>query len=74
MVSKEKKSSKDSFFSLPTEDRLDFELEDKEKEEKETATEKVFDKLNGKNKKKQILHFTTKRERMKYITIGIQTY
>ncbi|MBR3119886.1 hypothetical protein [Oceanobacillus profundus] len=52
MVSKEKKSSKDSFFSLPTEDRLDFELEDKEKEEKETATEKVFDKLNGKNKKK----------------------
>lgn len=52
MLSKENKSKNDSYFSLPTEDRIDFELEDKEREEKETVTEKVFDKLKEKNKKK----------------------
>ncbi|WP_162800254.1 hypothetical protein [Oceanobacillus zhaokaii] len=52
MVSKEKKLKKDSYFSLPTEDRINFALEDKEREEKDTAAEKVFEKLNkGSNKK-----------------------
>lgn len=52
MQFKEKNSKKESFFSLPTEDRIDFELEVKEKEEKEIVTEKIFNKLNEKTKKK----------------------
>lgn len=50
MVPKEKNPKKDSYFNLSTEDRVDFELEEKEKEEKEIAKEKVFNKLDGKNK------------------------
>ncbi|WP_170138914.1 hypothetical protein [Oceanobacillus chungangensis] len=52
MVFKEQKSKKDSYFSLPTEDRINFALEDKEKEEKDTAAEKVLEKLNKRNSKK----------------------
>lgn len=50
MLPNEKSVKKDVYFHLPPEDRLEFELEDKEKEEKEIATEKVIDKLNEKMK------------------------
>ena len=50
MLSKEKNVKPDTYFSLPSEDRIDFELENKEKEEKELTTEKIFDKLGEKNK------------------------
>ena len=49
MLSKENNSKKNAYFQLPPEDRMEFELEDKEKKEKEIAVEKVYDKLN-KNK------------------------
>ncbi|MHA6251919.1 hypothetical protein [Oceanobacillus sp. CAU 1775] len=48
------KNKKDVFFSLPDEDRMGFELEAKEKEEKEIPTEKIFNKLNGKDDKKPV--------------------
>lgn len=50
MLSKEKNSKNDTYFSLPTEDWIDLELETKEKEEKEITAEKVFNKLDEKNK------------------------
>lgn len=48
MLPKEEKTKKDGFFHLPPEDRMEFALEDKEKQEKELAKEKVFHKLNEK--------------------------
>ena len=51
MVNKEEKGKKSSYFSLPTEDRIHFELEDKERKEKDIAAGKVFDNLNKGNKK-----------------------
>ncbi|MFC3039418.1 hypothetical protein ACFOGI_04080 [Virgibacillus xinjiangensis] len=48
MDTKKEKPQKNSFFRLPQEDRIDFELEDKQKQEKDTAAEKVLNKLNDK--------------------------
>jgi len=50
MLSKEKNFKKDNYFNLPTEDRIDFEIESKEKEEKEMTTENIFKKLDEKSK------------------------
>ena len=46
---KEKNSTKEGYFHLAPEDRLEFELENQEKEEKEIITEKVFDRLKEKD-------------------------
>lgn len=50
MVTKDK-NAKEEYFSLPKEDRLNFEIEVKQKKEKEIVVEKVFKKLNEKYKK-----------------------
>lgn len=50
MLFKEKSFKRDSYFNLPTEDRIDFEIESKEKEEKEMTTENIFKNLDEKNK------------------------
>ncbi|MBN6205414.1 hypothetical protein JYK21_03030 [Ralstonia pickettii] len=50
MLSKDKNLKKDNYFSLPAEDRINLEMEAKEKEERESTAEKVFNKLNEKNK------------------------
>lgn len=46
-------NKKDSprYFNLKEEDRLEFELKDREKKEKENVARNVMDKLNGKHKK-----------------------
>lgn len=49
MFPKEKNSTKEGYFHLAPEDRLEFELENQEKEEKEIITEKVFDRLKEKD-------------------------
>ncbi|WP_158595066.1 hypothetical protein [Oceanobacillus piezotolerans] len=46
-----KERKKEEYFNLSKKDRLEFEMEEKEKQEKETAAEKVFDKLNEKYSK-----------------------
>lgn len=48
MFADEKKLKKDAYFHLPQEDRIEFELEEKEKREKENATDNVFKELNKK--------------------------
>jgi hypothetical protein len=48
---KKEPPKKERYFNLTNEDRLEFELKDKEKEEKENAARSVMDKLNGKQRK-----------------------
>lgn len=48
MLSNEKKPPKDAYFHLPPEDRMEFELEDREQQEKNDVAEKVIDELNKK--------------------------
>ena len=50
MLSKEKNINQDTYFNLPAEDRIDLEIENKEKEEKEMTTENIFKKLDEKSK------------------------
>ncbi|WP_157087636.1 hypothetical protein [Oceanobacillus damuensis] len=47
MPLKEDKPKKE-YFNLPKNDKLDFDLEEEEKAEKDQVAEKVFEKLNEK--------------------------
>ena len=51
MILKKDKETKESFFHLPAKDREYFALEEKEKKEKDTAVEQVFERLNHKKKR-----------------------
>ncbi|MFC2949477.1 hypothetical protein [Virgibacillus sediminis] len=48
MGARKEKPKTDSFFRLPKEDRIDLDLEEQEKQEKDTVAEKVLNKLNDK--------------------------
>jgi hypothetical protein len=48
---KKESPNKERYFNLNEEDRLEFELRDREKKEKENAAKNVMDKLNEKHKK-----------------------
>lgn len=48
MVNEEDKRKKGEYFNLPKDDKLNFELEEEEKAEKDEAAKKVFDKLDKK--------------------------
>ncbi|WP_164219145.1 hypothetical protein [Virgibacillus sp. YIM 98842] len=48
---KKEPPKKERYFNLTKEDRLEFELKDKEKKEKENVAKNVMDKLNGRHKK-----------------------
>ncbi|MFC4023284.1 hypothetical protein ACFOUV_05545 [Oceanobacillus longus] len=50
MTLKEDKPKKE-FFNLPKDAKLEFDLEDEEKAEKDQAVEKVFEKMNEKYSK-----------------------
>jgi hypothetical protein len=50
MQAKENKTKKNPFFHIPPEDRIEFELEDIEKEEKELASEKILKKPENTSK------------------------
>lgn len=44
------KRKKEEYFHLSEQDRLDFDLEDKEKAEKEKLVNKVLERMNGNGK------------------------
>ncbi|GAB3799521.1 hypothetical protein [Virgibacillus kimchii] len=48
---KKEPPKKEHFFNLKEEDRLEFELKDREKQEKENVARNVMDRLNGKYNK-----------------------
>lgn len=52
VVVKNNKNKQVDHFNLPEEDRLELNLKDKEKAEKDSAIEEVFKKLDKKYKKK----------------------
>ncbi|MFD1171155.1 hypothetical protein [Oceanobacillus picturae] len=43
-----RKSDNEGYFNIPQSDRQDFQLEDKEKEEKNNAAEKALEKIKKK--------------------------
>ncbi|WP_158234704.1 hypothetical protein [Lentibacillus sediminis] len=49
-LTKDKRKKKEEYFHLSEQDRLDFDREDKEKAEKEKLVNKVFERMNGKEK------------------------